>query len=89
MAADLFRYLASAIFGVRWVVLIDFDGLRNIRMIRWEGGLPIAYRLSFKLRRVGLLDNGRVRNGSYVHGWEPYAPLASKKWPKFDKAAAQ
>lgn len=79
--SDLLRYLASIIFGTTWVVLIDHDGSRHVRRIRWQGGVATAERVGFDIRRVQLLDHGKIGNGAYVHAWEPYSPLAARRWP--------
>lgn len=82
---DLFRWIVSRLFGIRWVVLIDSDGKENIRRIRWERGRATAERIGSRIKRVHLLDNGKIANGGYVKRWEPYTPLAPKVWPKWNE----
>lgn len=70
-------------FGIRYVVLIDFDGERNIRRVVWRGGQACAWRVGLGISMVQLLDGGRVRGVSYVSGWAPYDAAAPKTLPSF------
>ena len=80
---DLMRSALSATLGWRWVVLVDYDGDRNIRRVKFRGGRPYASRLGFSIRDVWLLDNGKLDNGEWVEAWEPYDPGAEKLWPTY------
>lgn len=80
--SDMFRWLLSMLLGFRWAVLIDHDRERNIRRICFQGGKPIAWRWWLIGKMVWLLEDGQTEGISYVHGWEPYHPLAPKRWPK-------
>lgn len=77
---DMFRYITT-LFGYRYVVLVDHDGGRTIRVVRFMNGKPYACRRSFGIRDVFLLDGGGLENGAYVKRWEPYEPCAAKQWP--------
>ena len=68
-----------AFLGAIYVVLIDHDGERNIRRVKWSGGVPVAERYGLGIRVVELLDDGALRNGNYVTRWEPFDPLAPKR----------
>lgn len=83
---DLFRYVAS-LFGARFVVLIDRDGERNIRRIKFCGGRPFAARFGFGIANVWLLDGGGVVGACYVVSWVPYYPFAPRQWPSHSEAA--
>ena len=83
---DIWRSLASAVFGWRYVQLADHDGEATICRVKWRGGKPVADRVGFGIRVVGLLDNGGVANGHYVDSWSPYEPSAEKRWPKYEAA---
>lgn len=76
---DLLRAIGSRLFGLRWVVLVDHDGERSVRHIRFSGGQPVARRMSSD---VWLKDDGSAEGVSYVHCWEPYDPSAPKRFPK-------
>lgn len=78
---DLFRAFLSVAFGIRWVVLVDFDGERNVRRVRWQGGRACAARWSFATRDIYLADGGLAEGASYVVAWEIYDPFAPKRLP--------
>ena len=82
MILDFYRYLTSKLFGFRWVVLIDFDGKRHIRLAKIQDYNWVANRL--RLRRVTLLDNGEIRDhGGYVARWKPHVPFTRHENHRF------
>ena len=83
---DIFRFVAT-LFGRRYVVLIDHDKDRHVRPIVFKGGQAYAHRFPFGVATVALLNGGKTEGVSYVYGWEPYTPLAPRRWPVFEGTA--
>lgn len=77
------RAIGSIVFGFRWVVLIDFDGERTIRRVRFIGERPYANRMQYLSEPVGLLDGGAVEGCEWVSSWEPYRIFAAKRFPTY------
>ncbi|TIS17858.1 MAG: hypothetical protein E5X10_01935 [Mesorhizobium sp.] len=82
--SDLVRRLRSWLFGTRYVVLVDFDGERHVRQIRFVGGKPYANRFEYVGRQCWLEDNGALTGQpAYVDRWEPYIPGAPGRFPVY------
>jgi len=81
--SDYIRAILTILFGVAWVKLTSHRGQIRIRRIRYRGGEPFSEYMGFGIKPVGLLDGGKLSNGSYVTKWEPYDPYAPKKLPKW------
>jgi len=63
--------ITHRLFGLNWVVLYDFNGLWNIRLLRHNrDGMAFAWRY-WEIRAVGICPGGRLTNGHYVERWEP------------------
>lgn len=71
---NLLYWLLWRLFGVRSVVLIDYDGELSLRMARRLGQRFYARRVGFGLANITLLPGGRTEGPSYVRGWEPAYP---------------
>lgn len=76
--------IQAAILWVQWVlfgrcsvILVDFDGSINLRLVHSFRGHLFAKRVGLGIRLVRLLENGRVQNGRYVDRWEPLYPADS------------
>ena len=81
---DILRAIGSILFGLRWVVLVDHDGERSVRRIRFYGGKPAARRFPhLNETDVWLEDGGSAEGVIYVHSWEPYDPFAPKRFPTY------
>lgn len=85
---DLLRIAASAVFGWKWVCLVDSDGEVVVRRVRWMGDAPYAERIGFNIHPVRLLDEGKVQKhyGEYVDAWRPYDPRQPKELPHWSAA---
>lgn len=64
-------WLLWVLFARRSVVLIDYDGEPNARMLR---GFRKWWWAKRHLNRVQLLPDGKTEGICYVHGWEPLFP---------------
>lgn len=82
---DIFRFIGQTLFGWRWVVLIDFDGERNLRRIKGQSGRSRVSRHVHLGDDCLLLDGGKIKGVCYVHGWEPYIPFATPIYPEFSE----
>jgi hypothetical protein len=68
----LFRlWFAWRVFGWPSVVLIDYDGEANPRMVRGTDQFKFANRWSFISVPVRLLPEGQTEGPCYVTRWEP------------------
>ncbi len=79
---EFIRFVRYHLFGTRFVSLVDYDGQITVSRVRFIGEICVATRV-FGVKTVELLDNGLIRNGSYVDHWLPYKPSFSRKnYPK-------
>lgn len=76
MSSMRIAWLRLLWFVFRWpsVVLVDFDGKMNARLLRGAAHIPLAHRYGFGVSVVRLLPNGRTRGAGYVNSWEPLFP---------------
>lgn len=86
---DAFRFIGAALFGWRWVVLVDYQGTRHVRRIKFIAGRPYAAKYGYHIGDSALLDNGQVSGPIYVKRWEPYPLFAERQWPIFAPALSQ
>lgn len=74
------RYLMERYLGARYVALIDHDGELNVRRVKFDGGMPYAWRMGLGVRKVWILDGGSTSGCGYVVGWKP-VDHGAKRWP--------
>jgi hypothetical protein len=85
--SDWRRLLKNLIFGTRYVVLIDHDGERTVREIKFSGGKPYVTRHAYGIGGCILADDGKfVSKPCYVDAWEPYDLDAPKRYPTYSRA---
>lgn len=80
---DLFRSIGSALFGWRYVTVIDCWGGRKVKRIEWIGDQAFARWCDYDIANVMLFDDGRTGGVSYVTAWKPYEPGAPRVWPSY------
>lgn len=80
---DLLRAIGSRLFGLRWVVLVDFDGERTVRRVKFLNGKPYANRWRYMPAPVDLEDDGAAKGCAYVECWQPYTAFAPKRFPTY------
>jgi len=67
-------WLQWKLFGRRSVVLIDYDGEANSRLVHGYRRWLVAKRYGGNIENIRLLPNGATSGACYVKRWEPLFP---------------
>jgi hypothetical protein len=81
MKGDFTKRIRTALFGTRWIVLIEDDGECSVKKVEFMNGRAMVNRYTHSCYPVLLLADGIATGGYRSLRWEPYDPSAPKRWP--------